>query len=278
MQLLKADEGRLQVTDGKSRVYLNYDQEDCTIEGLLTLLESQGLSKSKDCLENAKLWFPEASFACFLKPNKFSEKEQDLVISLEIPEISDIKILSTGEDNERPAGTLYLGVELGKTKVESIKSQIIAKTETISSVGKLSGAEVTDLISSLGMNTKHHGHIGGDTKTLQDDDDDPLPEIGEGAEITGLSLLGTDWNNLSDQDPLILPEMTDELWLKFDPVKNSFKTKTSGVICESLEDFVTKSTRILTQCANLRLNLLKSLGRASSKGGRNRVSKPAPVQ
>lgn len=235
------DEGKIYVTDGKSKAHLNYGREEQTIESLLNLLSSKGYESTKDTLDNSCFIFGETTFCCHLKPNKLSATEQDLVISLEASDLTDLEIESIGPDNERPTGTFYLTIELGNVKIEALKKQITSRIETIASLSKLSEGEIENLIGGSGV----HSNLPGLFIKPQDGNemDDELPVANEEDELAKLELHGEDWGANLEVGELIIPEENDEFWIRFDSSKNNFKTKPTGIICESIEDFVEKSKK-----------------------------------
>lgn len=230
------DEGRIHVTDGKNKVHLNFGREEKTIEELLTIFHNNGELNNKENLDNSILTFGETSFSCYLKPSKLAENEQELVISLEANDLGSTKIKSVGPENCRPTGTFYLGIELGNSKIESLKKQVAAKSETMASVSKLSEGEIDLLIGTFS------GRLPGQLASLDKGGMScELPEGNDIDQIPNINIEETNWEVNDENVQPIIPEITDEYWLRFDQSKNKYKTKDGGAICDSIEDFVAKS-------------------------------------
>ena len=244
---------------------LNYGKETETIECLKKQLEQSG--KDGSSLDNSIFDFAEFSFSCHMKGGvDGSSIAKSLIISIDLQDSDLARPISNGQDQERPSGTLTLALELGNSRRDKIMQQLITGEQTLKSVSKIGGIEINELLGSISHQNCGNLGISQASNVLITDDQHDHDIIDDDA-AGGISLLGVNWEELPEVDqPVVVPDETDEFWLKFDDVKNAARIVNRGIICESLDDFVKQSSLCLNKCANQSRRKLSLLLKRLEKG------------
>lgn len=249
LQLLLQEDGSLQVTDGKSRVHLNYGDNGQT----RTFLENQlaEIGQDVESLNLSMIQLGDFSISCHLKePPKNAEfsstaQNQELIISLDVETMDNIKLLSSGTENDKPSGTFYLALELGVSRKESLKRELKSRDETLKTVSKISGIEMDELMGSFSKTGVGETENNANATLQAENEGNKEGDIED--ETGGINMLGIDWNELPEvEQPVVIPDPEDKFWLRFDDVSTANQSAfEKGIVCESFEDFVKQSSFFL---------------------------------